>query len=173
PGDLTAYAIEAEVGDVVLAATVEASADLDVQVLHGFVGRVALFSDALAELGGETARRGNAELASIGAGARDDINQCPGSGFAETNGVEGLEKLRQVALADPPDHEILLDRGPNGLSGEAADNVAERAELVRRDVAERQSNGDGDVSRLTLRPRIEFEKLLELFGRAVEVGDGD
>ena len=49
-GNLAAHAVEAEVGDVVLPATVKAPADLDMQILNRFVGLKTFLADALAQL---------------------------------------------------------------------------------------------------------------------------
>ena len=56
-GDLAAYSVKSQVGHVMLSATVEAAADLDVQVFHRFAPLKTFFLEALAQLRGQTARR--------------------------------------------------------------------------------------------------------------------
>ena len=66
--DLAAHPVEADVGDVVLAARVEAARDLDLEVLDRVVELEVASLDAAPQLGGEPARRRDAELAGVGAG---------------------------------------------------------------------------------------------------------
>ena len=133
-----AHAIESEVGDVVLPAAIEAAADFDVQVLHGFVELEALLGEPLAQLGRKPARRRNPQLARVRAGARNDIDDRAGAGHAKLRGLERFVERGQVGLADPANREILLDRGANRFLREFADDIGERAKLRRGDVAERQ-----------------------------------
>ena len=56
-----------------LAATVEAAADLDVQILDRFIELKILFRQPLAQLGRQSSRRGDSQLARVRARARDDI----------------------------------------------------------------------------------------------------
>ena len=64
-----AVAVETDVGEVMLAAAVEATRDLHPQRLDGSGHAGGFGGQTLAQLGGESATRGNAELAGIGAGA--------------------------------------------------------------------------------------------------------
>ncbi len=123
--DLAADAVEAEVGHVMLAATVEAAADLDVQILHGFVQLETFLGERFVQLGRQSARGGNSQLAGVRAGAGDDIDDRARAGIAKAHGFERLVNFGQIALADPANDEILLDRGANGFLGEAADDVRE------------------------------------------------
>ena len=82
---------------MVLAATVVAAADFDVQILHGLIELGARFGHFLAQLGGETARGRNSELAGVGSGASDDVDDGSGAGRGEFHGFERLVEFRQVA----------------------------------------------------------------------------
>ena len=73
-GDFAAYAVEAEVGDVMLSTAIKAAADLDVEVLDGLVGGETLLADSLAQFGCEPTRRRNSEFAGISSGAAGDID---------------------------------------------------------------------------------------------------
>ena len=88
PGDLAADAVEAQVGDVVLAAAVEAAADFDVQILDCLVHLQTFFGQAGAQLAGQSARRRNPQLAGIGAGAGDDIDDGARARLAQADGVQ-------------------------------------------------------------------------------------
>ena len=59
-GNLAADAVKAYVGHMMLSATVEAAADLDVQVLHRFIQLEALLRQPLAQLARQAARGRNA-----------------------------------------------------------------------------------------------------------------
>ena len=75
-----AHAVEAEIADVMLAAGIEAAADLDVQSANSLIHLGAALEQAAAKLARETARRRNAQLAGIGSGACHDIDDRAGSG---------------------------------------------------------------------------------------------
>ena len=79
--DLARDAVEADVGQVMLAAGVEAAGHLDVQVAHGRVDRAALLPlhQALVQHGGQAARGGDAQLAGVGAGAGNDVLDLAGA----------------------------------------------------------------------------------------------
>src|SRR5580658_10731319 len=52
PCNLAADAVETEIGDVMLSATIEAAADFDMQILDGFVKLDAFLIEPLAQFGG-------------------------------------------------------------------------------------------------------------------------
>ena len=161
--NLAADTVESQIGDVMLSATIEAPADLDMQLLYGFVGHKAFFTDLPAEFGRKSARGRYAEFASIGSGARGDIHQRASSGIGKAHSAQGLVEVRQIALSDPANHEVLLDSRANGLFSETAHDVCQGTQLIGSDVAQRQSDIDGDVSGLALRPNIKLQPTLEVF----------
>ena len=61
-------AVKADVGDVMLAAGVEAAADFDAQILHRLVELQALLAESVAQLARQTARRRDAQFAGVGPG---------------------------------------------------------------------------------------------------------
>ena len=130
--DVAADAVEAEVGDVVLAAGVEAAADLDVQAFDGGVELEALRRQPVAQLAGQAARGGDAELAGVGAGAGRDVDDRLRAGVAEADGVQVAVERRQVGLAHPAQHDVLLDRRAHGLADVAAGDVGEAAASAAR-----------------------------------------
>ena len=106
PADVAADAEEADVGDVVLAARVEAAAGLDVQVL-----RVRVLVDArLAQLlaaarPASAARRRDAELARVGARAGGDVADRAGARRGQVDRLRAPRRRR----AGPP-------RSPSGAA---------------------------------------------------------
>ena len=112
-----ADAVEAEVGHMMLAATIEAAADLDVQIFAPTSSNCeTLLGQPLAQFGGQSARGGDAQLAGVGAGAGDDVDDGAGAGIAKSDGFKCLVEFRQIALADPAKDEILLDGGADRFS---------------------------------------------------------
>ena len=63
---------------MVLSARVEASADFDAQILHRLGELHVPFRQLTAQLGGESAGRGDAQFASVGSWARGDIDNGSG-----------------------------------------------------------------------------------------------
>src|SRR5437867_5710904 len=104
----TAVAIETDVGDVMLAARVEAATHLDAQVLYGRVHRKKFPRETIANLARQPARRSDAEFARVGAGARHDVEDCAGAVFAETDLLQFPIQRRQVRLADPSQDDVLF-----------------------------------------------------------------
>src|SRR6185312_14576275 len=80
--DFDRCAVEADVGDVVLCASVRAAAHLDVDLARELVADVHRL-DALLDGLVETHRARDAELARVGPGAGDDVRYLPGPGIAE------------------------------------------------------------------------------------------
>ncbi len=160
--DLAAHAVEADVGDVMLAAGVEAARDLDLEILDRLVELEVAGLDAAPQLGGEAARRRDAELAGVGARAGGDVDQRRGAGKRQADGGEIAVERRE-------------DRAPRSSAGRSsappwcADRpplyrraiAGQRAELARGDVAERQAHGGHRSSRLALRQHVGRAPALE------------
>ena len=108
--DLDRGSVEADVGDVVLAAAVRAARVLDVDPLGQRVRDVQLL-----ELGVDGAvqphRAGDAQLAAVGAGAGDGVQDLAGAVLAEAQLGQLLPHLVDRLVAHPAQHEVLLDRG--------------------------------------------------------------
>src|SRR6202034_1893348 len=86
--DFPADAVETQIGDMVLAAAIEAAADLDMEMLHGFIELEAFLGQAFVKLAGQSARGRNAQLAGIRARAGDDVNDRARSRIAPPDGIE-------------------------------------------------------------------------------------
>src|SRR5206468_5919209 len=85
--DLDRRPVEADVGDVVLAASVRAAAHLDVDPPGQLVGDVHLV-DPLLDRPVEAHRAGDPELAAVGPRAADDVCDLARAGLAETDVIE-------------------------------------------------------------------------------------
>ena len=153
-------AVKPDVRDMVLTATVEAAADLDVQVLDRLIQLEAFFSEAIPQFGGQTARRRDAELAGVGPRASDDVQNVAGARFTKPRHAERLVERGYVGPADPADDKVLFDGCSNRAVGEAADDVSERAKLISRDVSQRQRDRRGDVSHLSLSAGVGLQPML-------------
>jgi len=130
--DLAAVAEESDVGDMVLAAGVEAPADLDAQAADRLVELVRRRGEPLAQLAGESARRRDAELAGVGSRAGGDVQDRPGAGLAEPDLDQRVVQGGQIGLADPAEHDVLLDREPHRVADEPARDVGELPSATRR-----------------------------------------
>ena len=102
------------------------------------------------ELGRQPSRRGDAELAGVGAGAGGDVADRLRAGTAEAEGVQLAMERRQVRLAHPAQHDVLLDGGADGVADVPAGDVGEPPELIAVDVAEGQAHRHHRVPRLAL-----------------------
>ena len=128
-----------------------------------FVQFLALGDQAAAQFAAKSARRRDAQLASVRPGAGGDVHDAARAWLAEVDGFQIGEKRRHVGLADPADEEILLDRGSNRAAGVTGDYVRQRAKLVRGDVAQREGDRGGDIAGLTLVADIGLDPPLEAF----------
>jgi hypothetical protein len=78
-------------------------------------------------------------------------------------------ELRQVALGDPPQDQVLLDRGPYVLSRIATGEVREPAHLPPRQISQGESDRGRHVTRLTLTIDVRSVPIVESFGPDVAV----
>ena len=163
-GHLAADAVETEVGHVVLAATVEAAADLDVQVLHRRVHGKTLLGEPVAQFRRQASRRGDAQFARVGAGARDDIHDGSSPRFSQAHRVQSFVDVYQVAIADPTNDEVLFDGRADRLARESPHDVGEGAKLARGDVTQGKRGRDRGIAFLALGPHVGAVPSLESFG---------
>ena len=96
---------------------------------------------------------------------------------------------RQIRLAHPPQHDVLFDRGPDGVTDKPSRHVRQPPELPAAQVAQRQTHRRDRVSGLTLaihvgvrpglegrRPRLVvervpgLERLLAIGRQAIQIG---
>src|ERR1700761_2678167 len=117
--DFQRGAVEADVGDVVLAAAVRAAAHFDVDLTGQLVvdpHRV----DPLFDGPVEAHRGGDPEFAAVGAGAGDDVGDLPRARVAEAEFAQLLPDVVDRLVADPAQDQVLL----HGRAGVAAAVVA-------------------------------------------------
>ncbi len=108
---------------MMLAATVEAAADLDVQLYNGIVQLEIFLGEPLAQFRGEAARGGNAQLAGVRARAGSDIHDAARARIGQPRGFQRLMQFQEIALADPAKDDILLDGQSDRFLREAARDV--------------------------------------------------
>ena len=147
---LAAHAVEAQVGDVMLTAGVEAARHLDAQAADHLVQLHRAAQQALADLPGQPARGSDAQLAGVCARARRDVHDRAGAGGVQIDFRQFAVERRQVCLADPAQDHVLLDGGAHRLPDVGARDVGQLAELPGGDVPQRQRDRDRGVAGLTL-----------------------
>src|SRR5271154_1696242 len=159
--NLAADAVKTEVRYMMLTATIEASAHLDVQILYRLIHLKAFLLETLAQLRREPARRGNPQLAGVRSRAGDDIENRACTRPAEVRRVERAVECRQISLANPANRKVLLDGRANRFARELPHDVGKRSQLIGGNVAQRQPDRHGDVTILLLRANVIFAPALE------------
>ncbi len=166
--DGAAVAVEADVGQMMLAAGVETTAHLDFQSFHCFIEREELTGQPRAQFPRQTARRSDAEFAGVRARAGGHVENRTGSVFAQPDPLQFRVQGRQVLFADPADEKVLLDAGAHVVAAEPADEIGQLPGLRGGDVAERTGDSDGGVTALPLTVHVRGQPCREagrLFGR--------
>src|SRR5262245_44453884 len=92
--DVAVDAVKADVGDVMLAAGIEAAAHLDAQIFHRLVELQTLLAETIAQLARQTARRGDAQFAGVGPRAGRDIDDGRRVRRAQADRTDRLVELR-------------------------------------------------------------------------------
>ena len=161
--DVDRHSIEAQIRDVMLAARIEATADLDPQILDGFIQIEGLCGQPRAKLAGETARRRDSQLAGVGARASRDIHDRAGAGCSQANAREFTIEIRKIGFAHPSQHDVLFDGRAHAVAAEASRNTRELTHLPRREIAERQSDRGHDITCLLLAIHIRGIPRLKAF----------
>ena len=133
--------IQPDAGNVVLTARVRAARDLDPHA--SVVGEVTeLTLDHLAELEREPARRGDTELAGVGAGARRDVDQPFGPGLGEILAHEDRVDFGQRPEWHPSQNQVLLVCRPHGALADVSGDPRDSPELPSRDITTNQPHVD-------------------------------
>ena len=151
---ITADAVETQIGHMMLATGIEAAAYLDAQVADCLVAGQGAFGQANAQLARQSTRRGNAEFAGVGAGARDRVENRSRARLVQSGALQILVERRQVRLAYPAQHDVLLHRSPHGFIDVGARDSSQGPQLIGGNVAQRQSHGHGRVTGLALRVNV-------------------
>src|SRR5215471_9332533 len=123
-------AIKPDVGDMVLAARVEAAAYFDAQILHRLIQLQALFTEAITQLPRKPARRGDAQFARVSARACGYIHDGRGVRSAQPDGFDSPVEFREVCLAEPAKKNVLLHRRAQRVLDKASRDVGESAQLA-------------------------------------------
>ena len=97
---------------MMLPARVEAAARLDPEAFDGGVTCSLGSCQPRTQLGRQAARRGDAKLARVGAGAGRDIGHRPGAGLPKTDRLQFAVESGEIGFADPAHHDVLFHRRP-------------------------------------------------------------
>src|SRR5215210_2764219 len=159
--DLDRRAVEADVGDVVLAASVRAAAHLDVDALGQLVRDVHR-RDPLPHRGVEPHRARDAQLAAVGARARDDVVDALGAVLAQPEVHQAPPDVVQRLVADPAQDQVLADRRAHVPGTELARYVGHTAQLPGREVAPHDVDLDGAEALLPLGDDVGLAEAVEL-----------
>jgi hypothetical protein len=76
--DVDRHAVKPEIRNVMLAAGIKTSADLDPQILHGFIQHERFRRQPGSQFPGKTTRRGNAQFAGVCSRAGRDVDNSSG-----------------------------------------------------------------------------------------------
>src|SRR5215210_2051054 len=159
--DLAVLVMEADVGDVVLAASVRAAAHLDVDALGQLVRDVHR-RDPLPHRGVEPHRARDAQLAAVGARARDDVVDALGAVLAQPEVHQAPPDVVQRLVADPAQDQVLADRRAHVPGTELARYVGHTAQLPGREVAPHDVDLDGAEALLPLGDDVGLAEAVEL-----------
>jgi hypothetical protein len=145
---LDLLALEADVGDPVLAAGVGAAGDVELDLLIEA-------GEAILHLGdeplGEALGLGDGELAELGAGAGDGAAPEGGDIDLEAEGVEGDDQLRGAVVRHVGDEDVLHDGAAELAVAELVGQLRQCSELVAREATAEDAGADGRKAGLALR----------------------
>ena len=152
PVDIAAISVETQVRNVVLAATVEAPADLDPQAADR--SRPAPCSW---RPGARAARRPSPREEAMPSlqvsvpGQAVTSTIVPAPARSRPTCLELRVERGNIRFADPAEHQVLLDGQPHVPAGVPVGEMRERPHLVGRQIAQRAGDGDDGVTLLPLR----------------------
>ena len=109
----------------------------------------------------EAHRGGDAELAAVGAGARDVVGDLLRAGLAELQLLETVPEVVDRLVADPAEDEVLADGHAGVAAREVAHDLAEAAELLGREVTAVDLDLDGTEARLALGDDVGLAEAVE------------
>ena len=144
--------MEANVGDVVQAATVGATAHLDSNVVHPFVFQQPVPGcHLLAERLGQPHGASYTQLTAICARARDHVGNGVSIGFSQTDAGQFVPDVVEVRFGNEPQRQVLLLTGASPAAGVLAHDVGQRMELTGVDITAFRFNVNDVVTVLFLR----------------------
>ena len=108
-------------------------------------------------------------LQRVGAGARDDVDDLVDAGAVEAELAERLVDLVDGLVADPAEHEVLLDRRAAEAARVVAHDLGDAAQLLGRQVAADDAHLHRREAVLALRLDARLAPLLEGGGVAVRL----
>src|SRR3954454_21153487 len=164
--DLHRSAVEPDRAEVVLRAAVRAAAHLDVDPARERVLDVHARHAAL-DRAVEPHRRRDAHLAAVGAGAAEHVGDLVRARVAEVELLQPRPDVVERLVADPAQHEVLLDARAAVAAGVVAHELRDAAELLGREVAADHAPLGGREALLHLRVDVRLDPAVELAAVAV------
>ncbi len=145
--DLDFLAFDANVGDPMLAATVGATGDVQLQVMLE-IGIAVL--ESFGQPASEALGFGKSKFAKFGTGASDSAaNEC-GAGHGEPANSELRDDGGEMRLGDVDEEQILHRSGADVAVGIAFGEIGGKAELRGRDASTNDGGTDGEEAGLLL-----------------------
>ena len=148
--DVAAVAVEADVGDVVLAAGVEAAADLDVQVADGFVEAASTWPRAGAHSPARPREEAMPSLQVSVPGQAETSTIVPAPPVREADRFELVVQIDQFSAGHPAEDHVLVDRRAGMIARVSLRRSGELADLLAGSIAEGQGDGHDRVAGLPL-----------------------
>ena len=166
--DFHCRAVEADTGDVVLAAAVRTAAHLDVHLLCQRVDDVHGFDFRL-DGGAEAHRAGDAEFAAIRPRAAHHVRDRVRSHVRQPELLELLEHFVEAFVSHPAEDDVLLHGGAGASPGVFAHDLRQPVKLLGLQVAAGDFHFDGAESLLLLRTHVRRHEQRELATVAVRL----
>ena len=138
-----------------------AAAHLHVHPLHQRVLRPHV-GDGAADGPAKAHGRGDAQLAAVGAGARDDVRYLVGARLPQSDAVELAPHPVERLLRHPAEGQVLLVRDARPTARVAAGHVRQLRELLRLDVSQGQLHRDHPVALLLLGKNVRLHPVVEV-----------
>ena len=151
--DLDFLALDANVGDPVLAATVRAAGDVEFDLM--FEPGIAVF-ESFGEPAGEALGFCESEFAEFGAGASNRTANEGGASNGESSGVELGDDGADLGFGDVDQEEILHGGGAELAVGMVFGELGGEAELRRGDAPTNDRGPDGEEAGLLLGSNTEM-----------------
>ncbi len=145
--DLDFFALDADVGDPVLTATVGAAGDVEFELMLE-IG-IAVF-ESFGKPAGEGFGFGESEFAEFGAGAGDGTTNESGTCDGKAGGVELGHNGGDMGIGDVDEEQILHGSGADVAVGVAFGEIGGEAKLRWSDAAANDGGADGEEAGLLL-----------------------
>src|SRR5579872_154577 len=166
--NLTGVAIEADISDPVLAASIRAATDFDGELAD--IG-IVILAHNIGESGAEVHRFREREIATVSARAGDDVVNLMRARCGQIQHPErGIDPL-QIRDRNEREHQVLIHGDPQQTVASVFGQTRQAAKLIAREIALRHLYGSDGIAGLLLLLNVGLEPLVEFgipFGRGVQ-----